>query len=142
MLVFSAADFEDFLQPRPDLPEGMEDELERGAPSGGKPLAVPLHATYDESISRMLDVFEKVNRDIRSTGCTGSSTMRKPLPSAIFERVKALGGGLRCSTVWPSRGNILSYCRQRGGEHIAGGENAGAGRAGRVRDGRDPRGEL
>jgi predicted amidohydrolase YtcJ len=29
MLVFSAADFEDFLQPRPDLPEGMEDELER-----------------------------------------------------------------------------------------------------------------
>lgn len=29
MLVFSAADFEDFLQPRPDLPQGMEDELER-----------------------------------------------------------------------------------------------------------------
>lgn len=29
MLVFSAADFEDFLEPRPDLPPGMEDELER-----------------------------------------------------------------------------------------------------------------
>jgi hypothetical protein len=29
MLVFPAADFEDFLQPHPDLPEGMEDELER-----------------------------------------------------------------------------------------------------------------
>jgi len=29
MLVFSAADFEDFLQPRPDLPENMEAELER-----------------------------------------------------------------------------------------------------------------
>ncbi|UMX64317.1 hypothetical protein MJ588_06570 [Klebsiella pneumoniae] len=29
MLVFSAADFEDFLQPRPDLPQGMQDELER-----------------------------------------------------------------------------------------------------------------
>ena len=27
-----------------------------------------LHATYDESISRMLDVFEKVNRDIPFNG--------------------------------------------------------------------------
>jgi predicted amidohydrolase YtcJ len=27
MLVFSAADFEDFLEPRPDLPSGMEQEL-------------------------------------------------------------------------------------------------------------------
>jgi predicted amidohydrolase YtcJ len=29
MLVFSAADFEDFLEPRPDLPEKLESELER-----------------------------------------------------------------------------------------------------------------
>ena len=28
MLVFSAADFEDFLQPRPDLPDNMDAELE------------------------------------------------------------------------------------------------------------------
>jgi hypothetical protein len=28
MLVFSAADFEDFLEPRPDLSEGLESELE------------------------------------------------------------------------------------------------------------------
>ena len=58
MLVFSAADFEDFLQPRPDLPQGMEDELERVV----RHLVehrwpFRLHATYDESISRMLDVF-------------------------------------------------------------------------------------
>ncbi|MCJ8602395.1 amidohydrolase, partial [Klebsiella pneumoniae] len=64
MLVFSAADFEDFLQPRPDLPQGMEDELERVV----RHLVehrwpFRLHATYDESISRMLAVFEKVNRD-------------------------------------------------------------------------------
>ena len=69
MLVFSAADFEDFLQPRPDLPEGMEDELERVV----RHLVehrwpFRLHATYDESISRMLDVFEKVNRDIPFNG--------------------------------------------------------------------------
>jgi hypothetical protein len=27
MLVFSAADFEDFLEPRPDLPASLEGEL-------------------------------------------------------------------------------------------------------------------
>ena len=60
MLVFSAADFEDFLEPRPDLAPGMEDELERVV----RHLVehrwpFRLHATYNESISRMLDVFEK-----------------------------------------------------------------------------------
>ena len=35
MLVFSAADFEDFLEPRPDLPPSLEDELNaRGATAG------------------------------------------------------------------------------------------------------------
>ncbi|MDN6019582.1 MAG: amidohydrolase, partial [Enterobacterales bacterium] len=69
MLVFSAADFEDFLQPRPDLPEGMEDELERVVRhlvENRWPFR--LHATYNESISRMLNVFEKVNREIPFNG--------------------------------------------------------------------------
>ena len=59
MLVFSAADFEDFLEPRPDLPGSMEAELEpvvRHLVEQRWPFR--LHATYDESISRMLDVFE------------------------------------------------------------------------------------
>ena len=29
MLVFSAADFEDFLQPRPDMPKNMEGDLKQ-----------------------------------------------------------------------------------------------------------------
>lgn len=61
MLVFSAADFAAFLEPRPDLTAGMEDELEkvvRHLVSQRWPFR--LHATYDESISRMLDVFEEV----------------------------------------------------------------------------------
>ena len=41
MLVFSAADFEDFREPRPDMPPSMEGELERGrAAAGGEALAV------------------------------------------------------------------------------------------------------
>ena len=64
-LVFSAADFEDFRQPRPDLPAEMEGEMEevvRILAENRWPWR--LHATYDESISRALDVFEKVNKDI------------------------------------------------------------------------------
>ena len=41
MLVFSAADFEDFRQPRPDMPANMEDDLEGGgADPGAEPLAL------------------------------------------------------------------------------------------------------
>ena len=60
MLVFSAADFEDFRQPRPDMPAEMEGELEdvvRVLAQNRWPWR--LHATYDETISRALDVFEK-----------------------------------------------------------------------------------
>jgi predicted amidohydrolase YtcJ len=51
MLVFSAADFEDFLEPRPDLAASMEDELYkvvRLLVESRWPYR--LHATYDESI--------------------------------------------------------------------------------------------
>jgi predicted amidohydrolase YtcJ len=109
MLVFSAADFEDFLQPRPDLPQGMEDELERVV----RHLVehrwpFRLHATYDESISRMLDVFEKVNRDIPFNGLHWFFDHAETITERNIERVKALGAVLRCSTGWPSRANILS----------------------------------
>jgi len=69
MLVFSAADFEDFRQPRPDMPPQMEGELEdvvRILAENRWPWR--LHATYDETISRALDVFERVNRDIPLAG--------------------------------------------------------------------------
>lgn len=109
MLVFSAADFEDFLQPRPDLPQGMEDELERVV----RHLVehrwpFRLHATYDESISRMLDVFEKVNRDIPFNGLHWFFDHAETITERNIERVKALGAVLRCSIGWPSRANILS----------------------------------
>ncbi|BEL93579.1 amidohydrolase [Serratia marcescens] len=95
MLVFSAADFEDFLQPRPDLPPGTEDELERVV----RHLVehrwpFRLHATYDESISRMLDVFEKVNRDIPFNGLYWLFDHAETITERNIERVKALGGGI------------------------------------------------
>ncbi|WP_246269296.1 amidohydrolase [Chitinophaga oryzae] len=95
MLVFSAADFEDFLQPRPDLPETMEAELEkvvRHLVENRWPFR--LHATYNESISRFLDVFEKVNRDIPFDGLHWIFDHAETIDERNIDRVKALGGGI------------------------------------------------
>lgn len=95
MLVFSAADFEDFLEPRPDLPQTMEQELEpvvRHLVEQRWPFR--LHATYDESISRMLDVFEKVDRDIPFNGLPWFFDHAETITPRNIERVRALGGGI------------------------------------------------
>ncbi|AIY43065.1 Exoenzymes regulatory protein AepA precursor [Collimonas arenae] len=95
MLVFSAADFEDFLEPRPELAANMEGELEkvvRHLVSQRWPFR--LHATYDESISRMLDVFERVNRDIPFDGLHWIFDHAETITPRNIERVRALGGGI------------------------------------------------
>ncbi|MCC2955152.1 amidohydrolase [Massilia sp. IC2-477] len=95
MLVFSAADFEDFLEPRPELAEGMEGELERVVRHlVSERWPFRLHATYDESISRMLDVFEKINREIPFDGLHWMFDHCETISPANIERVKALGGGI------------------------------------------------
>jgi predicted amidohydrolase YtcJ len=95
MLVFSAADFEDFLQPRPDLPEIMEEELERVIRllvENRWPFRI--HATYDQSISRFLNVFEKVNRDMPFNGLSWIFDHAETISEPNMERVKVLGGGI------------------------------------------------
>jgi predicted amidohydrolase YtcJ len=95
MLVFSAADFEDFLQPRPDLPENMEAELEkvvRLLVENRWPFR--LHATYNESITRFLNVFEKINRDVPFNELPWIFDHAETIDERNIERVKALGGGI------------------------------------------------
>jgi predicted amidohydrolase YtcJ len=95
MLVFSAADFEDFLQPRPDLPENMEAELEKVVKllvANRWPFR--LHATYNESITRFLNVFEKVNREIPFDGLPWIFDHAETIDERNIERVKVLGGGI------------------------------------------------
>jgi predicted amidohydrolase YtcJ len=95
MLVFSAADFEDFRQPRPDMPEAMEGELEgvvRVLAENRWPWR--MHATYDETISRALDVFERVNRDIPLQGLNWFFDHAETISEASIDRIAALGGGI------------------------------------------------
>jgi hypothetical protein len=95
MLVFSAADFEDFRQPRPDMPPEMEGELEevvRILAQNHWPWR--LHATYDETISRALDVFERVNRDIPFAGLNWFFDHAETVTDRSMDRIAALGGGI------------------------------------------------
>jgi predicted amidohydrolase YtcJ len=95
MLTFSAADFEDFLEPRPDLPEKLEGELERVVRFlAENRWPFRLHATYNESISRFLAIFEKVNRDVPLEGLQWFFDHCETISDENIERVKALGGGI------------------------------------------------
>ncbi|HEY8957350.1 amidohydrolase [Chitinophaga sp.] len=95
MLVFSAADFEDFLQPRPELPGAMEEELERVVRLlVEKRWPFRLHATYNESITRFLNVFEKINREIPFNGLPWIFDHAETIDERNIDRVKALGGGI------------------------------------------------
>jgi predicted amidohydrolase YtcJ len=95
MLVFSAADFEDFLVPRPDLLPVMESELKaviRHLVENRWPFR--LHATYNETIERALNVYENVNREIAFDGLHWFFDHCETISDRNIERVKALGGGI------------------------------------------------
>lgn len=109
MLVFSAADFEDFVQPRPDLPEVMEEELERVVRllvENKWPFR--LHATYNESITRFLNVFEKVNQDMPFEGLPWIFDHAETIDERNMERVKALGGGIAIQSRMAFQGEYFS----------------------------------
>ena len=95
MLVFSAADFEDFRVPRPDMPAQMESELEdvvRILVQNKWPWR--LHATYDETISRALDVYEKVHQDTPLDGLHWFFDHAETISDQSIDRIAALGGGI------------------------------------------------
>jgi predicted amidohydrolase YtcJ len=95
MLVFSAADFEDFLEPRPELQPFMEAELKKVVSLlVEKRWPFRLHATYDESISRFLDVFEGINRENPFNGLRWFFDHAETISEKNMERVHNLGGGI------------------------------------------------
>jgi len=94
-LVWSAADFENFLEPRPDMPHEMEGELEavlRLLVKNRWPFRI--HATYGESIERDLAVIEKVNKELPFNGLRWFFDHAETISDAQLLRVKKLGGGI------------------------------------------------
>ncbi|MBW8302663.1 MAG: amidohydrolase, partial [Brevundimonas sp.] len=95
MLVYSAADFEDFREPRPEMPANMETDLEpviRLLAEQRWPWR--MHATYDETIDRALDVFERVNRDVPFDGLHWFFDHAETISARNIDRIAALGGGI------------------------------------------------
>jgi predicted amidohydrolase YtcJ len=93
--VYSAADFEDLREPRLDMPPEMEPELEavvRILVQNRWPWR--MHATYDETISRALDVFERVNQDMPLDGLHWFFDHAETISDQSIDRIAALGGGI------------------------------------------------
>ena len=95
LLVASASDFEDMLQPRPDMRPVMESELMaviRHLAENRWPFR--MHATYNETISRALDVYEQVNREIPFEGLHWFFDHCETITDRNLDRIKKLGGGI------------------------------------------------
>jgi predicted amidohydrolase YtcJ len=95
MLVYSAADFEDFRVERPEMPPTMEGDLEpvvRLLAENRWPWR--LHATYNETITRALDVFEKVNRAVPLQGLHWFFDHCETISDRNIDRIAAIGGGI------------------------------------------------
>lgn len=95
LLVWSASDYENFTANRPDLKAQAEQELEqviRLHLQNGWPFRI--HATYDESISRMLNVLERVNATQPLSKVRWAFDHAETVSDANLHRIKALGGGI------------------------------------------------
>ncbi|MBA6314681.1 amidohydrolase [Cellulophaga baltica] len=95
-LTWEAADFENFLEPRPELHENMEEELDSIVTVIAKnQTSFRIHATYNESIERFLNVFEKVDKihpflhKVRWT-----IDHAETINEANLKRIKEMGGGI------------------------------------------------
>ena len=117
-LVWAAGDFENFMAPRPVQGEDMERLLEqtvRLLVRNRWPFRI--HATYNESIERILAVLEKVNAESPFDGLRWAIDHAETITPANISRIKALGGGIAIQSRMAFAGE---YFRERYGPDAAG----------------------
>ena len=93
-LVWSAGDYENFMAPRPELTVEMEKELTAAVRVlARKQWPIRIHATYDQSIERVLDVLQSV---FKETGYKArwSIDHAETISGKNLARVKSMGGGI------------------------------------------------
>ncbi len=116
-LVYSAADYENFAEPRPVLEPRMEDELRtvvRFLVQQRWPFR--LHATYGESIERFLNVFEEVNDRDSLRQVRWFLDHAETVSDRDLDRIHRLGGGISIQDRMAFQGE---YCLRRYGESTA-----------------------
>ncbi len=124
-LVWSAGDFENFMAPRPELTERENWHSELMAVTRHllkEEWPIRIHATYDESISHIMDVFEEADRLEKAEGRKGFAGIRWAIDHAEtvskpnLERIKALGGGIAVQSRMAYAGE---YFNERYGAEVA-----------------------
>jgi hypothetical protein len=94
ILVWSGADFEDFMAPRYEPKPQMDHELAAAT----RVLAehqwpIRIHATYDQTVTRILDVFEPIFKETGYRSRWAIDHAETITPRNIA-RIKAMGGGI------------------------------------------------
>lgn len=94
-LVMDGADFENFLFPRPELPPTMEKNMKEVLSLlVKKRWPFRIHATYNESITRFLNVIEDIDRETPLNGLVWFIDHAETVTDENLKRIKALGGGI------------------------------------------------
>ena len=94
-LVASAGDFENFDRPRPELTPAMEGQLKAVLSILIKNRwPFRLHATYNESITRFLNVIEDINKETPLDGLLWFFDHAETVSTENLHRIKALNGGI------------------------------------------------
>jgi predicted amidohydrolase YtcJ len=115
ILTFSAFDSANFLLPRPDLRPTAEADFEkviRLFVEKGWPFQ--FHATYDESITRLLTVLERVQRDAPLDKVRWFIDHAETISQRNIDRVSALKGGIAVQNRLSYQGE--SFLKQYGAE--------------------------
>ena len=95
LLAYKASDYENFTAKRPDLAKDAERELEQVVRLHLlKKWPFRLHATYNESIERMLDVFEVINQTQPLNKVRWILDHAETISDKNLTRVKKLGGAI------------------------------------------------
>jgi predicted amidohydrolase YtcJ len=96
-LVWAAGDFENFMAERPVILDTKENrdklaEVMRYLIKNRWPFRI--HATYDESVARILDVLEEVDKDTPLKGLRWLIDHAETASAKNIQRIKALAGGV------------------------------------------------
>lgn len=94
-LLWAASDFENFQSPRPEIsPEAQEPLRAVIREMVRQRWPFSIHATYDETISFILDAIEAVDREAPLNGLRFAIDHAETISDRNIERVRALGGGI------------------------------------------------
>ncbi len=95
MIIYSAYDFEDFQEPRPTIDDEIDAPFKEAITLFAKNRwPFRMHATYEETITHLLNILEDVNREVPFNELHWFFDHCETISPKSIERVRALHGGI------------------------------------------------